>query len=333
MQKHTTTLLEEEEDMNKFKLWHLAVICIAVFLIFGIMATVAVVNNKDIRDGDDWNFDWGEGRVWGFNWGGIGKEYSIDKTETVDISSKTKIDISAVAADININQSTGEKLEAHLYGDYSSTRGEIELTVVNTGNTARIYVKYPKNGGVNKTNLVLDITIPADYDQALSVDGVSSDIVFECEDMSFESIKINNVSGLTNLNTPHANSLSVDTVSGNVRVHFPAGSVYVNGVSAKVNLTGISDSVRVDTVSGDVTLTIVNVEDLNIDTVSGDATLTIEKDNEFYIVYDSVSGDFSCDTPLTVIKQKGGDFEGYSGSKNAPELNINSVSGDLTIIN
>lgn len=315
--------------MKKFKAWHLAIICLAVFLIFAGVAAVIIVNNDDYHSADRWNMSWSD-NDWDIGFG-IGKEYTIDQNETIDVNSKFKIDISTISSDISITQTTGSKVTVHLYGDYNSRKGEITLEIADTGSTVKIMVKYPKNGGISRSNLRLDIQVPQDYDQDLYVHTVSSDILLECQDMIFDSIDIDTVSGTTNINTIRANSLTFDAVSGSIRGSLIESTLKANGVSGKVNITGLSADAEIDTVSGDITLALVKNSDLNINTTSGDVEIKLGSNTDFYIKYDSVSGDFSCDIPLTIVRQKGSDFEGYAGDKNSPEISVDSVSGDLSI--
>lgn len=315
--------------MNKFKAWHLALICLAVFLIFAGISAIVVAANPEYRTANSWtigpNF-----RFFGF---GSGKEYTIDKTETVDIMSKSKVTISGVSSDITITQSQGDKLSAHLYGDYKSRNGEIKLEILNNGNTSKINIKYPRSG-VTYSNLTLDITIPKGYNNDLTVNSVSSDILFECEDMIFEDVNTNNVSGTTDINTLRAQSLDIDTVSGGVKGELLEGSLDVNGVSSSVNVTGLSDKVKIDTVSGRVILQFNELtEEVKVDTTSGRIEFTIPEDSEFYVHFDSVSGNFKCDMPVNIVRQKGGDFEGYVGSESSTNIDVDSVSGSFKILN
>ncbi|MCK5128482.1 MAG: DUF4097 family beta strand repeat protein [Clostridiales bacterium] len=319
--------------MKKFKIWHLALIALAVFIIFGAIVATIAVNNKDLHNPSSWSVKW-LNRSWDFGFNSApGKDYDINSAKTIEIGKQSKISISAISASINVYQTDGDTLEANLYGDYTSRNGEIELEVTNSGSTAKIFVKYPKNSSVSRSDLTLDVHIPKSFFKDLTVGGVSSKVVFDCDDIMFEDITITNVSGTTVTDTLHANSLSVGTVSGDVSGHFSDGSVDVDGVSSDVNLTGISFPIKVDVVSGDVTLDVEKIEDINIGTVSGSVKLTLVKNDNFYVRYDSLSGNFRCDTPLTIVRQKGGDFEGHTGDKNAPEIEIDSVSGSLTIIN
>jgi DUF4097 and DUF4098 domain-containing protein YvlB len=321
--------------MKKFKAWHLALICLAVFLVFaGISAIVIATNPQQYNNVHNWNWNWkwnSSNSIFNF---GVGKEYTIDETKTIDVMNKSNVQISGVSSDITITQSQGDKLTARLHGDYKSRNGEIKLEILEKTNALRIIIKHPKMGGVNYSNLKLDITIPQGYNNDLSVNTVSSNILFECKDMTFRNVSTNNVSGKTDIDSLTAKSLDVDTVSGGVIGELLDGTLDITGVSANVDVKGLSNKVRVNTVSGKVILQFNKLtEDVNIDTTSGRIEFTLPEDSEFYVRFDSVSGNFKCDIPVNIIRQKGGDFEGYVGSESAPELDVDSVSGSLEIDN
>ena len=319
--------------MNKFKMWHLAVIALAVFLIFAAIVTAIVANKNYNSNKSPWRFGWNEDDGWDWNINfGVGNEYTIDQTKSIEIESATKIWLDTVTADINVTSYSGNKIEAHLYGKYTSANGEIELETTTIGNIVNIKTKYPKSN-VTYTNLTLDILIPSDYVGDLELDSVSGYITLDCTNMDFYDVIIESVSGKRMLNTINADSLALNTISGDVKGSFPSGSVKVNGVSTKVNLTDLTQSVEVDTVSGNTSLTFDSIGEVNVASISGDVTITLLNDDDFYVNYDSFSGDFSHDILLTIIRQKGSDFEGHTGNLYATKINVDTVFGDLTIIN
>ncbi len=315
--------------MKKFKLWHLALISLAVFLIFAGIASVIIINNDEYHSANRWNFGWNEDS-WGFGLG-IGEDYTIDSEETSNINDKSKIEILAVSADINIMQTSGDELKVHLYGNYTSRKGELKLEVQDTGSGIKITVKHPNKGATIRSDLTLDIQIPKDYDQDIAVHGVSSDVMFNSDSMFLDSINIDTVSGTVNFDTLHADNLTINTVSGEVNGDFPDGKVKINTISSSVYITRLSKTANIDTVSGDITITTTENNNMTLDSVSGDIEISLENDKEFYVNFDSVSGDLECDIPLVIVRQKNSDFEGHTGDKNAAEFNVDTVSGDLTI--
>lgn len=280
--------------MKKFRAWHVALIGLAVFLLFGAISAIIIRNNDKYHSQSMWNVSWENDRWWSF---GNAESYSIDETDMVQISSSIKaVELSAISADINITQTDGERMEVHLYGDYVSAGGEIELDIKNVGSTIKVIVKYPRNISISSNDLVLDIQLPKQYNQDIKISSVSSDVNFEGETMMLDAFEVETVSGTINFNTIYAGS------------------------------------VRVETVSGDVLLTTMVNPELKVESVSGDVHITLLDDKEFYVDYSTVTGDFECDIPLKIISKGRSEVEGYSGNENAVRFEVDTVSGDFVII-
>lgn len=280
--------------MKKFRAWHIALIGLAVFLLFGGISAIIIRSNENYHSEGVWNVGWDGGSWRGF---GNAESYSIDEADSVQISSSIKaVELTAISADINITQTDGEQMEVHLYGDYVSAGGEIELDIKSVGSTIKVVVKYPRNIGISSNDLVLDIQLPKHYNQDIKISSVSSDINFEGETMMLDTFEVETVSGTINFNAIYAGS------------------------------------VRVETVSGDVMLTTMVNPDLTVETISGDVEITLLDDKEFYVEFSSISGDFECDIPLNIISQGRSEFEGYSGNENAVRFEVSTISGDFVII-
>ena len=280
--------------MKKFRAWHIALIGLAVFLLFGGISAIIIRTNEKYHSQSAWTVGWDNGRWWTF---GDAESYSIDEADSVQISSSIKaVELSCISADINITQTDGDEMQVHLYGDYASVGGEIELDIQSVGSTIKVIVKYPRNTGTYSNDLVLDIQLPQQYNQDIKISSVSSDIEFEGETMMLDTFEVKTVSGAINFNTLYAKS------------------------------------VRVETVSGDVMLTTMVNPDLTVETVSGDVQIVLEGDKEFYVDYSTISGDFECDIPLNIKSQTRGGFEGYSGNENAVRFEVGTISGDFVII-
>jgi DUF4097 and DUF4098 domain-containing protein YvlB len=315
--------------MKNFKLWHLAVICIAVFLIFGTIATVVILNNSALHSWDSWNLRWKDtnnGLIFS-----AGKDYTIDEQEYAAMGGVNKIQVNTISSDVNVHQTDKEELSAHIYGEYSSKNGEIELEVREAGSGVIITVKYPKNGGVTRTSMTLDIEIPEGYGGDLEMHGVSSDVELECGDMDFGELSFSTVSGEIDLNTVYTKAVTVSSTSGDLRGNILSGELDFNGVSSKVDVSGLTSTADIDTVSGNITLAVERYDDIKIDTTSGDVKIILESEDDFYVSYSSVSGDFECDIPMKIERHGRSDFEGYSREGYKVKFDVGTVSGDLTI--
>ena len=314
--------------MNKFKMWHLALISLAVFLVFGIIATAAIASNAALKDTSIWDFNLNR-NVFNLSFGG-GKDYTIDTQKDVNVSEAKDITVGAVSAEINIIQTVGDTLSAHLYGDYNSRSGEIELEVKQTGSTVKINVKYPTIG-IRSANLTLDIQIPESYSGSFEIGTVSSSVKLECEDISFEEVSLNTVSGRISIGTLNSEKLNVNTTSGRVSGTLSSGDLKANSVSGDFELSDISGYADIDTVSGKVELDIKEYEGVKVDSTSGNVTISFASAQDFYVKYDTVSGDFDCSLPLMIEKQDRTSIDAYSGNANAAVIDVNTVSGDLKI--
>ena len=315
--------------MKNFKLWHLAVISVAVFLVFGVIASIVILNNSDLHSWESWNLRWKDS-----NSGLIfssGKDYTIDEQEYAGIDGKDEIKINTISAEVNILETDTDELSVHLYGEYSSKKGEIELEVRESGSGITVTVKYP-NGGVTRMNMTLDVEIPAGYGGDLGIHGVSSDVELECEDMSFGELTVSTVSGEIDLNTVSTSAVNASSTSGDLKGNIVSGKLGFNGISSKVDVSGLTSGANIGTVSGNITLAVEKYDDIKIDTTSGDVKIILEAEDDFYVNFDSVSGDFECDIPMKIVKQKRSGFEGYSAEGYDAEFNVDTVSGDLKIV-
>ncbi len=313
--------------MNKFKMWHLAVICIAVFIVFAILATIAVVTNKELRNIDNWNIDGDNISFWGLSGG---TEYNIDDTKTEDIDGITNIEIHSISSDITVDATPSSNASAHLYGKYATRGDKLELVVKKSGSTLNIYIDYPKRG-ITNSELKLDITIPGSFSGDISVSGVSSDIVLNVESIEFKEVTLNTMSGEIYTNTINAESVKASSTSGDLYAQMINGELSFTGTSSKAVVSGLSDTAYIKTVSGNVNLTLEEPYDATVKTVSGDVNIELDSTDSFYIDFSSVSGDFDCDLPLVLETNKRGNVKGYYEDSNGAEFNVSTTSGDLTI--
>ena len=314
--------------MKKFKLWHLAVICLAVFLIFGGIAAAVISTSTKIADEADWSFPWFRPTIFGLNQ----DKFSIDQTETAGISGKNEISIRSVSSQIDVKETTDDEITAHLYGDYYSNRGEIELEVTDTGDTVKIAVKYPKgNTGISISDLKLEVSIPKDYEGDLSVSSVSGTLYISCESMELDKVNFSTTSGRINFEPISTSSLDVGSVSGRIEGALTSGKLNAGGTSSSIAISGLTAESKVSTVSGKITVDVEYYDDLDLSSTSGRVEINLKTEGDFYVDYSTTSGSFECDIPLMVESQKRSGFEGYLGDSNAPKFKVHTVSGSLHI--
>jgi lia operon protein LiaG len=314
--------------MKKFKLWHLAIICLAVFLIFGGIAAAVISTSTKIADEADWSIPW-----LGFKSFGVrGDEFSIDQTETAGISGKNDVVIRSVSSQIEVKETTDDEITAHLFGDYYSRRGEIELEVTDSGGTVKIAVKYPKgNTGITISDLKLEVTIPQDYEGDLAVSSVSGPLYISCESMELDKVHFSTTSGRINFEPINSSILEANSVSGRIEGTLLSGKLNAHGTSSSISISGLTAESEVRTVSGRITVDVEDYDDLNLSSTSGRVEINLKAEGDFYVDFSTTSGSFDSDIPLMVESQKRNGFEGYLGDSSAPRFKVNTVSGSLHI--
>ena len=315
--------------MKNIKLWHIAVICVAVFLVFGLIGAIVISNISGGISSDGINWFW-KNKDGNF---GLSEKYSIDEEGTLDTNGLDALTISSVSSKVNVTTTQGSELTAHLYGTYSSRSEKLELQVTQSGGEGKIIVKYPKGGmGISISDLTLDIEIPESYSQGISVSTVSGGINFDCGNENFADVKFNTTSGRIRFNTiESASSLKVNSVSGSIEGRLLSGTLKAGSTSGSIKIFGLAGEADVNTVSGRIELGIEEYADIDADSTSGSVTIMLESEGDFYVDFSSVSGSFNCDMPMTVENQKKTGFEGYSGSKNGAEFKVSTVSGSFRI--
>ena len=172
--------------MNNKVVLKIVVICLAVFVIFGIIASLFIA--QSIKDGLD-----GDGKFLISS----REPFEYHKNDVFDLEGITKVNITTVSSDVIFYQSE-EQLEITLdcYG-YTSTE-TVTLVTEKIGSVINAKVKYPQMvfGNLNITDSQLRIGIPADYNQDIKVSGVSSNIAMEgFLENSFSELEAGTVSG------------------------------------------------------------------------------------------------------------------------------------------
>ncbi|MBN2879157.1 MAG: DUF4097 family beta strand repeat protein [Clostridia bacterium] len=297
--------------MNNKVVLKIVVICLAVFVVFGIIASIFIAQSiKDGLDGD------GEFLI------SSREPFEYHKNDVFDLDGITKVNIITVSSDVTFYESE-EQLEITLdcYG-YTSTE-TVTLETEKIGSVINAKVKYPQMvfGNLNITDSQLRVGIPADYAQDIKISGVSSDVSMESFlKNSFAELEVGTVSGDINIYCTQVDTLDITTTSGNITSQETVlGKVLVNTTSGDVELSNIDSEdnyVNVNTVSGSVNLHYDVLCETHINTTSGDISLTMPEDSVMKLDFDSVSGDINGE---------------YSTNSAGTYVNIDTVSGDLNM--
>ncbi|MCX7747480.1 MAG: DUF4097 domain-containing protein [Clostridia bacterium] len=244
---------------------------------------------------------------------GSKNEVNIERSFQSEGVRDVKIDVSS--ADVRIIPVEEKDIKVHLTGWASKSRSSELKTELKDG---RLVIEVEKNEKFRITifSIVNDLTLNVYMPKAYS-----------------ENLKVNTVSGNVYLDKFSLKNLECDTVSGNIRLDSVVSkAARLNTVSGEGELEDCSGDLDFKSVSGGLDAR-YNTFSNNIkaDTTSGDVQIKLPESAEFEIKYDTMSGDYESDFPVTVTgKGSNSGFRGYNGSdKN--KIEVNTVSGNLNV--
>ena len=180
-----------------------------------------------------------------------------------------------------------------------------------------IEVKYP-NRANNTEPTVLVVQVPLQAD--LEISTVSANI--DVHGVAPRELSLESVSGDIVANGAPRRA-AVESVSGDVVLTFNSGDVEASAVSGDLTLNGrLNGEVSVETVSGNMRVDSrgERLRRLSASTVSGDAELRAALAPDGEISMESVSGDLTLIAPRDLSAKVSG--ESFSGDQNAPGAKI-----------
>ena len=181
----------------------------------------------------------------------------------------------------------------------------------------RIEVKYPnRSNNAEPTVLIVQVPLQAE----LEVSTVSADIAVH--GVAPRELSLESVSGDIVANGAPRRA-SVESVSGDVALTFNSGDVEANAVSGDLVLNGrLNGEVSVETVSGNLRVDSrgERLRRLSASTVSGDVELKLALAPNGEVSMESVSGDLTLVAPRDLSAQVSG--ESFSGDLSAPGAQI-----------
>ena len=128
--------------------------------------------------------------------------------------------------------------------------------------------------------------------------------------------------------------LDLRTFSAPVTVANVSGDLVVDGFSSEVRLTEVAGPLRIKTFSGGVTVQAQSWndgDDLNVETFSGDVALRLPSSARGNLVFDSFSGSFNSDLPVTLSSSSKRNFRGSLNGGGSSDLRLKTFSGDVNI--
>ncbi len=223
-------------------------------------------------------------------------EEKFEKTES--LAADGKVVLSNVAGDIEIMTWKDARVKidalkvsrANTQAKAKENAAEVKIEVTKEGSTLRIETKYPKRNKFwedNSFNVSVDYKLWIPEKASLTLKSVSGDIKV---DPIGGKCDINSVSG--DVDILGAAGLKVSLVSGDLTVTNVGGDAFLKTVSGDIEASNIQGSVESDSVSGDIDLVDVSgARNVKGNTVSGDITYKGEIMSQGQYRFKSHSGD------------------------------------------
>jgi hypothetical protein len=273
----------------------------------------------------------GFGELSGFSplQGDVGK-YSADNSYDVAIGSIDTLKIEWVDGSIRVTPYEGDVITFRENASGGIPEKYALRYAVNGGTLTIQYCGIDINWNNNwwSGGKTLEVLVPktlADNFSGIGIDAASADIGIS--DIRGSKLGFNTVSGTVNAANIEADTLTIDTTSGEIEANTcTVDTVKTNTVSGTVRLDGRFNKVSSNTVSGSVSITSsASPSEVDVDTISGSSMLMIPENNGFTARYESVSGGFSCDFPVTSANNKAVYGDGSA------DFTFDSVSGEIRI--
>jgi lia operon protein LiaG len=128
--------------------------------------------------------------------------------------------------------------------------------------------------------------------------------------------------------------LDLRTFSAPVTVSNVGGDLVVEGFSSEIRLTDVTGPKRIKTFSGKVSVEARNWadgDDMTVNTFSGDVTLRLPDSARGDITFDSFSGNFNSDLPVTLSSSSRRNFRGALNGGGSSNFRLNTFSGSVRI--
>ena len=235
----------------------------------------------------------------------------IDQTRPLD--ARGRIEIENLKGRVEVR--AWDRPEVKITGSLGA--GVEKLSVEGDRGALHIEVKYP-NRANNTEPTVLVVQVPLQAD--LEISTVSANI--DVHGVAPRELSLESVSGDIVANGAPRRA-AVESVSGDVVLTFNSGDVEASAVSGDLTLNGrLNGEVSVETVSGNMRVDSrgERLRRLSASTVSGDAELKAALAPDGEISMESVSGDLTLIAPRDLSAKVSG--ESFSGDLNAPGAKI-----------
>jgi len=235
----------------------------------------------------------------------------IDQTRPLD--RRGRVEIENLKGRVEVR--AWDRAEVRITGSLGA--GVEKFSLEGDEDALRIEVKYPNRArNTEPTTLIVQVPLQAD----LEVSTVSADIAVH--GIAPRELSLESVSGDIVANGAPRRA-EIESVSGDLVLTFNSGDVEASAVSGDLNLSGrLNGDVSVETVSGNMRVDArgERLRKLSASTVSGDVHLKAGLAADGEISMESVSGDLTLVAPRELSAQVSG--ESFSGDLIAPGAKI-----------
>lgn len=136
------------------------------------------------------------------------------------------------------------------------------------------------------------------------------------------------------IQVPSRAALDLRTFSAPITVANVAGDLVIEGFSSEIRLTDVAGPKRVKTFSGPVTVEArswTDGDDMSVNTFSGNVTLRLPDNARGDLTFDSFSGSFNSDLPVTMSSSGKRNFRGALNGGGSSSFRLNTFSGSVRI--
>jgi hypothetical protein len=137
------------------------------------------------------------------------------------------------------------------------------------------------------------------------------------------------------IQVPRDMTMEVRTFSAPVTVTGVRSRMQVDGFSSRIALRDVSGPARVKTFSGEVEVQAeswADGDDVDINTFSGDVRLRLPANARGSLNFDSFSGRFDSDLPVTLRSSSRRNFRGELNGGGSTDFRLKTFSGSVTIV-
>lgn len=265
----------------------------------------------------------------------------IDKT--LDMPKDGHVLVENLAGSIEFT--TWDREEAQIRGSAGDDVEEVEITKTSKGIQVKVrnrkgvrriddtdlYLKIPKNANIEAEGVSVDITISGSQAESIMLNTVSGDL--EVESVS-QRIELAVVSGDIEFEGKTSRA-SIESVSGDITLVGATGEISASTVSGDVSMeAGEVNRGRFESVSGEMTLSLSLTDGgrLSSDSMSGDVYLKLPASQQAEFTVQSYSGDINSDFGDSAkVSQGPGVVLNHREGDNGAEVKLQTFSGDISI--